>query len=83
MGLLLLALFFSVGRRCSMHCWATCAGPAGAPCTWTNLARRDRHPGRLRDLPGGADFFVEYLIHRGQHRFSWWWSLHALHHYAR
>jgi sterol desaturase/sphingolipid hydroxylase (fatty acid hydroxylase superfamily) len=27
--------------------------------------------------------FVEYLIHRGQHRFEWWWSLHALHHSQR
>ena len=24
--------------------------------------------------------FVEYLIHRGQHRWQWWWSLHAVHH---
>ncbi|RYF63295.1 MAG: sterol desaturase family protein, partial [Comamonadaceae bacterium] len=27
--------------------------------------------------------FVEYLIHRGQHRWRWWWSLHALHHSQR
>ena len=26
---------------------------------------------------------VEYLIHRGQHRFQWWWGLHALHHSQR
>ena len=24
--------------------------------------------------------FVNYLIHRGQHEFEWWWKLHALHH---
>ena len=24
--------------------------------------------------------FVDYWIHRGQHGFHWWWSLHALHH---
>ena len=24
-----------------------------------------------------------YWVHRGQHRFSWWWSLHALHHSQR
>lgn len=24
--------------------------------------------------------FVEYWIHRGQHHFEWWWSLHSLHH---
>jgi len=26
---------------------------------------------------------VEYLIHRGQHRFNWWWALHSLHHSQR
>ncbi|MFZ4285323.1 sterol desaturase family protein [Variovorax sp. HJSM1_2] len=26
---------------------------------------------------------LEYLIHRGQHHFNWWWSLHALHHSQR
>ncbi|MEN9772954.1 MAG: hypothetical protein RL322_24 [Pseudomonadota bacterium] len=24
--------------------------------------------------------FVDYWIHRFQHRWQWWWSLHALHH---
>jgi sterol desaturase/sphingolipid hydroxylase (fatty acid hydroxylase superfamily) len=24
--------------------------------------------------------FLNYLIHRGQHQFHWWWKLHALHH---
>ncbi len=27
--------------------------------------------------------FLNYLIHRGQHAFQWWWSLHALHHAQR
>ena len=27
--------------------------------------------------------FVEYLIHRGQHGFTWWWGLHSLHHSQR
>lgn len=27
--------------------------------------------------------FVEYLLHRGQHAFDWWWKLHALHHSQR
>lgn len=27
--------------------------------------------------------FVDYWIHRAQHRFNWWWSLHALHHSQR
>ena len=26
---------------------------------------------------------VDYWIHRGQHRFNWWWQLHALHHSQR
>lgn len=26
---------------------------------------------------------VDYAIHRGQHRFGWWWQLHALHHSQR
>jgi sterol desaturase/sphingolipid hydroxylase (fatty acid hydroxylase superfamily) len=24
--------------------------------------------------------FLGYWVHRGQHQFRWWWSLHALHH---
>lgn len=27
--------------------------------------------------------FVNYWVHRGQHQFNWWWSLHALHHSQR
>lgn len=27
--------------------------------------------------------FVDYWLHRGQHRLRWWWSLHALHHAQR
>jgi sterol desaturase/sphingolipid hydroxylase (fatty acid hydroxylase superfamily) len=26
---------------------------------------------------------VDYLLHRGQHHFAWWWQLHALHHSQR
>lgn len=26
---------------------------------------------------------VDYWIHRGQHRFGWWWALHAVHHSQR
>ena len=26
---------------------------------------------------------VHYLLHRAQHHFDWWWSLHALHHSQR
>lgn len=24
--------------------------------------------------------FAQYWVHRGQHRFGWWWALHAVHH---
>ena len=27
--------------------------------------------------------FADYWIHRGQHHWNWWWSLHALHHSQR
>jgi sterol desaturase/sphingolipid hydroxylase (fatty acid hydroxylase superfamily) len=27
--------------------------------------------------------FADYWLHRGQHRFEWWWQLHALHHSQR
>jgi sterol desaturase/sphingolipid hydroxylase (fatty acid hydroxylase superfamily) len=27
--------------------------------------------------------FVDYALHRGQHRWHWWWQLHALHHSQR
>ncbi len=26
---------------------------------------------------------IDYLIHRGQHRWRWWWALHAVHHSQR
>ena len=26
---------------------------------------------------------VDYAIHRGEHRFNWWWQLHAVHHSQR
>lgn len=27
--------------------------------------------------------FINYWIHRGQHRWNWWWALHAVHHSQR
>jgi len=27
--------------------------------------------------------FVDYWLHRGQHRYRWWWALHAVHHSQR
>ncbi|MEF9942950.1 MAG: sterol desaturase family protein [Burkholderiaceae bacterium] len=57
----------------------------------------DLTPFQLDDLwPGVTDIawvsfllylvvldFVDYWIHRAQHRFAWWWALHALHHSQR
>jgi sterol desaturase/sphingolipid hydroxylase (fatty acid hydroxylase superfamily) len=27
--------------------------------------------------------FANYVVHRGQHQFDWWWALHAVHHSQR
>lgn len=27
--------------------------------------------------------FVDYWLHRAQHRYAWWWALHAVHHSQR
>lgn len=27
--------------------------------------------------------FIDYWLHRAQHRWSWWWALHAVHHSQR
>ena len=27
--------------------------------------------------------FIDYALHRAQHRFDWWWALHAVHHSQR
>jgi sterol desaturase/sphingolipid hydroxylase (fatty acid hydroxylase superfamily) len=27
--------------------------------------------------------FIDYAVHRAQHRWNWWWALHALHHSQR
>ncbi|MEJ8854021.1 sterol desaturase family protein [Variovorax robiniae] len=56
---------------------------------WGALHLDDLWPG-VTDIPWVAFViylvvldFVEYLIHRGQHRFNWWWGLHSLHHSQR
>ncbi|MET0541984.1 MAG: sterol desaturase family protein [Variovorax sp.] len=56
---------------------------------WGALHLDDLWPG-VTDVPWVAFLiylvvldFVEYLIHRGQHRFNWWWGLHSLHHSQR
>ena len=56
---------------------------------WGSLHLDQLWPG-LTDIPWVAFAiylvvldFVEYLIHRGQHQFNWWWALHSLHHSQR
>ncbi len=83
LGLFRLALFFTVDPL-----WDALVGTlrlAGLP-TWS-----------LDGLwPGVTDLawvsfllylvlfdFVDYWLHRGQHRWPWWWALHALHHSQR
>ncbi len=49
----------------------------------------DLIPGLARNSIGAfiifviAIDFVEYWMHRLQHRFHWWWALHSLHHSQR
>ncbi|MBS0427426.1 MAG: sterol desaturase family protein [Proteobacteria bacterium] len=83
LGLFRLALFFSVTPLFD----ALLGELRGAG--WGTLHLDELWPG-VTDIPWVAFAiylvvldFVEYLIHRGQHRFSWWWSLHALHHSQR
>ena len=56
---------------------------------WGTWHLDDLRPG-VTDVPWVAFLiylvvldFAEYLIHRGQHRFNWWWALHSLHHSQR
>jgi sterol desaturase/sphingolipid hydroxylase (fatty acid hydroxylase superfamily) len=56
---------------------------------WGSLHLDELWPG-VTDVPWVAFAFylvvldfVEYLIHRGQHHFNWWWGLHSLHHSQR
>ena len=70
----------AVRRRCSARC--ACAG-------WGTLHLDELWPG-VTDVPWVSFAiylvvldFVDYWIHRGQHRFDWWWGLHSLHHSQR
>ncbi|MBN8748786.1 Fatty acid hydroxylase superfamily protein [Xylophilus ampelinus] len=83
LGLFRLALFFAVTPLFD----ALLGELRGAG--WGTLHLDELWPG-VTDIPWLAFAiylvvldFVEYLIHRGQHRFNWWWSLHALHHSQR
>ncbi|MDI3382908.1 sterol desaturase family protein [Xenophilus aerolatus] len=83
LGLFRLALFFAVTPLFD----ALLGELRGAG--WGTLHLDELWPG-VTDIPWLAFAiylvvldFVEYLIHRGQHRFRWWWGLHSLHHSQR
>ena len=83
LGLFRLAMFFAVDPLFDEVLGAVRA--AG----WGSVHLDQLRPG-LTDIPWVAFAiylvvldFVEYLIHRGQHRFNWWWALHSLHHSQR
>ena len=42
-----------------------------------------QHPFLLFGIYFAIFDLTQYLIHRGQHAFSWWWALHSLHYSQR
>jgi sterol desaturase/sphingolipid hydroxylase (fatty acid hydroxylase superfamily) len=83
LGLFRLAMFFAVQPLFD----AALSSVRGAG--WGTLHLDELWPG-VTDIPWLAFAIylvvidlVEYLIHRGQHRFNWWWALHSLHHSQR
>lgn len=83
LGLFRLAMFFAV-----QPLFDDLLGTARA-AGWGTMHLDELWPG-LTDIPWVAFALylvvidlVEYLIHRGQHRFQWWWALHSLHHSQR
>src|SRR6478735_6666335 len=83
LGLFRLAMFFAV-----QPLFDDLLGMARA-AGWGSMHLDELWPG-VTDVPWVAFAiylvvldFVEYLIHRGQHRWRWWWALHSLHHSQR
>jgi len=83
LGLFRLAMFFAV-----QPLFDDLLGMARA-AGWGTLHLDELWPG-VTDVPWIAFAIylvvldlVEYLIHRGQHRWRWWWALHSLHHSQR
>ena len=83
LGLFRLAMFFALDPLFD----AALGAVRGAG--WGSLHLDSLWPG-VTDVPWVAFIIylvvldaVEYLIHRGQHGFDWWWRLHALHHSQR
>lgn len=87
LGLFRLVLFFSLGPL-----WDGLLGWArlqGLPGWHLDAALAPLWPGVSDTAPFAflaylvVFDFVDYAIHRGQHRWRWWWQLHALHHSQR
>jgi sterol desaturase/sphingolipid hydroxylase (fatty acid hydroxylase superfamily) len=83
LGLFRLALFFGITP------WVDPLLGGLRVAGWPTLHLDELWPG-VTDSPWIAFFiyllvfdFVDYWIHRGQHQWRWWWSLHALHHSQR
>ncbi|AVO50916.1 fatty acid hydroxylase [Melaminivora suipulveris] len=83
LGLFRLALFFSIDPL-----WNALFGALRVQ-GWHGLQLDALWPG-VTDRPLAslllyllAFDLLDYWIHRGQHRFEWWWRLHALHHSQR
>ena len=83
LGLFRLVLFFTVTPLCDALFGALRAHG------WHGLQLDALLPG-VTDRPLAslllyllAFDFIDYWIHRGQHRFGWWWRLHSLHHSQR
>ncbi|WP_425258622.1 sterol desaturase family protein [Rubrivivax sp. RP6-9] len=83
LGLFRVALFFSLGPS-----WDSLIGElrvAGLP-TWS---LDDAWPGITDHAVVSFVLYlllfdlVDYWLHRAQHRFGWWWELHAVHHSQR
>jgi hypothetical protein len=82
LGLFRVGLFFWCSRSSTRR-----SAPARA--RHRRLAPRQVWPG-VTDLPWLSFAlyllvfdFADYWMHRGQHAFRWWWSLHSLHHSQR
>lgn len=87
LGLLRLALFFSLGPL-----WDALSGRlavAGWPGWHLDQAIASWWPGVSDTAVAGFLAYlvvldgVGYAIHRAQHRWGWWWALHAVHHSQR
>jgi sterol desaturase/sphingolipid hydroxylase (fatty acid hydroxylase superfamily) len=83
LGLFRVALFFSIDPL-----WDA-ADRQAAPGRAADLVARRLWPGVTDNALVSFVLYlllfdlVDYALHRAQHRFGWWWQLHAVHHSQR